>query len=165
MARQNRCAAAALLHQPDGRRGAHADPATMGAFTFHSWLIVEIFTDSGLTGIGNAALSPRITKQVIDLYLKPLAPRRRPVGDRVSLAAHVPQDDGVWPKRHRHGRHQRVDIALWEFLGKSAKQPVYRLLGGRTNQKFQFMPAVYTALRWTNSRANPRNTRMKATGR
>jgi len=46
--------------------------ATMGTFTFHGWLLVEIFTDNGLVGIGNAALSPLVTKQVIDLYLKPL---------------------------------------------------------------------------------------------
>ena len=30
----------------------------MGTFTFHGWLIVEIFTDDGHVGIGNAALSP-----------------------------------------------------------------------------------------------------------
>ena len=29
-----------------------------GTFTFHGWLIVEVFTDDGLVGFGNAALSP-----------------------------------------------------------------------------------------------------------
>ena len=46
--------------------------ASMQTFTFHGWLVVEIFTDDGLVGIGNAALAPQVTKQVIDLYLKPL---------------------------------------------------------------------------------------------
>ena len=46
--------------------------ATMQTFTFHGWLVVEIFTKDGLVGIGNAALAPQVTKQVIDLHLKPL---------------------------------------------------------------------------------------------
>ena len=109
--------------------------ATMGTFTFHSWLIVEIVTDNGLVGIGNAALSPRVTKQVIDLYLKPL------------LIGQDPWDiEFLWQRMYRKtmafGRKgigmvaiSAVDIALWDILGKSAKQPVYRLLGGRTKPK------------------------------
>jgi L-rhamnonate dehydratase len=31
---------------------------SMGGFRFHGWLVVEIFTDAGHVGIGNAALSP-----------------------------------------------------------------------------------------------------------
>src|SRR5712671_3973937 len=46
--------------------------ASMQTFTFHGWLAVEVFTDDGLVGIGNAALAPQIVKQTIDLYLKPL---------------------------------------------------------------------------------------------
>src|SRR5918995_5682641 len=46
--------------------------ASMQTFTFHGWLIVEVFTDAGYVGIGNAALAPQITKQVIDTYLAPL---------------------------------------------------------------------------------------------
>src|SRR6185437_11549254 len=45
---------------------------SMGTFTFHGWLLVEIETDAGIVGIGEAALSPQVSKQVIDLYLKPL---------------------------------------------------------------------------------------------
>ena len=32
--------------------------ASMQTFTFHGWLIVEVFTDQGHVGIGNAALAP-----------------------------------------------------------------------------------------------------------
>src|SRR5690348_2691157 len=106
--------------------------ASMSTFTFHGWLIVEIFTDAGLVGIGNAALSPQITKQVIDLYLKPL------------LIGQDPWEiEFLWQLMYRKtmafGRKgigmvaiSAVDIALWDLMGKSAKQPVYRLLGGRT---------------------------------
>ena len=76
MARPDGAAAAALLHEPDGpaaaRRCAGAAGDSMAGFRFHGWLIVEVFTDAGLVGIGNAALAPRLTKQAIDLYLKPL---------------------------------------------------------------------------------------------
>ena len=109
--------------------------ATMGTFTFHSWLIVEIFTDNGLVGIGNAALSPRVTKQVIDLYLAPLLIGQDP-WETEFLWQHM------YRKTHAFGRKgigmvaiSAVDIALWDLLGKDAKQPVYRLLGGRTKPK------------------------------
>src|SRR5450432_62234 len=108
---------------------------TMGTFTFHGWLLVEIFTDTGLVGIGNAALAPQVTKQLIDLHLKPL------------LIGADPWDiEFLWQHMYRKtmafGRKgialvaiSAVDIALWDLLGKSAKQPVYRLLGGRTKPR------------------------------
>jgi L-rhamnonate dehydratase len=109
--------------------------ASMQTFTFHGWLIVEIFTDDGLVGIGNAALAPLITKQVIDLYLKPLL-----------LGADPWNIEFLWQHMYRKtmafGRKgigmaaiSAVDIALWDLLGKSAKQPVFRLLGGRTKPR------------------------------
>jgi L-rhamnonate dehydratase len=113
----------------------HVSDSSMGTFTFHGWLLVEIFTDSGLVGIGNAALSPRVTKQVADLYLKPL------------LIGADPWDiEFLWQHMYRKtmafGRKgiamvaiSALDIALWDLLGKSARQPVYRLLGGRTKRR------------------------------
>jgi L-rhamnonate dehydratase len=109
--------------------------ASMQTFTFHGWLAVEIFTDDGLVGIGNAALAPQVTKQVIDLHLKTL------------LMGKDPWDiEFLWQLMYRRtmafGRRgigmvaiSAVDIALWDILGKSAKQPVYRLLGGRTKPR------------------------------
>ena len=54
--------------------------ASMGTFAFHGWVLVEIFTDAGLVGLGNAALSPLVTKSCIDTYLKPLLVGGGPVG-------------------------------------------------------------------------------------
>jgi L-rhamnonate dehydratase len=109
--------------------------ASMGTFTFHGWLVVEIFTDDGLVGIGNAALAPQVTKQAIDLYLKPLLIGQNP-WDIEFLWQHM------YRKTMAFGRKgigmvaiSAVDIALWDLLGKSANQPLYRLLGGRTKQR------------------------------
>jgi len=108
---------------------------SMAGFRFHGWLIVEVFTDTGLVGIGNAALSPRLTKQAIDVYLKPL------------LVGADPWDtEFLWQHMYRRtlafGRKgvgmvaiSAVDIALWDVLGKAARQPVFRLLGGRTKPR------------------------------
>jgi L-rhamnonate dehydratase len=109
--------------------------ASMQTFTFHGWVIVEIFTDDGHVGIGNAALAPPVTKQVIDLYLKPLL-----------IGADPWNIEFLWQHMYRKtmafGRKgigmaaiSAVDIALWDLLGKSAKQPVFRLLGGRTKPR------------------------------
>jgi L-rhamnonate dehydratase len=109
--------------------------ASMGTFAFHGWLVVEIFSDDGLVGIGNAALAPQVTEQMIDLYLKPLLIGQNP-WDIEFLWQHM------YRKTMAFGRKgigmaaiSAVDIALWDLLGKSAKQPVYRLLGGRTKPR------------------------------
>jgi L-rhamnonate dehydratase len=109
--------------------------ASMGNFAFHGWVLVEIFTDTGLVGLGNAALSPRVTKTLIDTYLKPLL-----------IGADPWDTEYLWQQMYRRtiafGRKgvamtaiSAVDIALWDLLGKDAKQPVYRLLGGRTKER------------------------------
>jgi L-rhamnonate dehydratase len=109
--------------------------ASMGNFAFHGWVLVEIFTDAGLVGLGNAALSPLLTKACIDTYLKP-----------VLLGSDPWDTEYLWQQMYRRtmafGRKgvamtaiSAVDIALWDLLGKSAQQPVYRLLGGRTKKR------------------------------
>lgn len=120
--------------------------ASMQTFTFHGWLVVEISTDDGLVGIGNAALAPQVTKQVIDLYLKPLLVGKDP-WDIEFLWQHM------YRKTMAFGRRgigmiaiSAVDIALWDLLGKSAKQPVYRLLGGRTKPRIPvYASRLYSA--------------------
>jgi L-rhamnonate dehydratase len=112
------------------------DP-TFGPFTFHSWLVVEIETSSGIIGIGNAALAPEISKDVIDRYLAHHLLDQNPFD--VEL---------LWQRMYRStmafGRKgvvmaaiSAVDIAIWDVLGKICNVPVYRLLGGKTKSKLK----------------------------
>jgi len=109
--------------------------ASMQTFTFHGWLVVEIFTDDGLVGIGNAALAPQVTKQVIDLYLKHLLIGRDPWDAEFLWQNMFRKTIAFGRKGIGMAAISAVDIALWDILGKSAKQPVYRLLGGRTKPR------------------------------
>ena len=109
--------------------------ASMSTFTFHEWLVVEIFTDDGLVGIGNAALAPQATKKVIDLYLKDLLIGQNP-WDSEFLWQHMYRRTMAFGRKGiGMAAISALDIAMWDILGKSAKQPVYRLLGGRTKQR------------------------------
>ena len=107
----------------------------MSTFKFLSWLVVEVETEDGHIGLGNAALSPKPCKSVVDNYLKPAI-----IGESIWDYEHI------WQKMYRQtlawGRKgvgmtaiSAVDIAIWDALGKAAKQPVYSLLGGKTKDK------------------------------
>ncbi len=105
---------------------------TLKSFTFHNWLIVEVETDNGIVGIGNAALSPLVTRAVIDHHL------------RAIVVGEDPWDiERLWQLMYRKtiafGRKgavlaaiSAIDIAVWDVLGQAAGQPVYRLIGGAT---------------------------------
>ncbi len=92
-------------------------------------LIVEVETDSGIVGIGEAGLGGGSTARVIEKDLAPLL-----VGEDPLLI------EGLWQKMfartRQYGRRgivmnaiSGIDIALWDIAGKVAKMPVYQLLG------------------------------------
>ena len=96
-------------------------------------LLVEVHTDEGLVGLGEAAHfgGPMAsTAQVIEHELKPY------------LVGEDPRDiERLWERMHRRAyKHARggiviaaisgIDIALWDLRGKMANMPVWRLLGG-----------------------------------
>lgn len=113
------------------------DTVGIGAFSFLGWLVVEIETDAGIVGIGNAALSPQVTKTVIDTHLKPIL-----MGENAFDIA------WLWERMYRQtmpfGRKgsgmaaiSAVDIALWDAVGQAVGQPVFRLLGGRVKDRIE----------------------------
>lgn len=108
--------------------------SSMSSFSFHAWLTVEIETESGLVGLGNASISPHVTKALIDRHLAPLLIGANPI-----------DIERLWQLMYRRtlpfGRRgvaviaiSALDIALWDLMGKLVGLPVFRLLGGRTRE-------------------------------
>ncbi len=96
-------------------------------------LLVEVYTDEGVVGIGEAAHfgGPMAsTAQVIEHELKPYL-----------LGENPGEIERLWERMHRRAyKHARggiviaaisgIDIALWDLRGKITNMPVWRLLGG-----------------------------------
>ena len=112
-------------------------------FRFFSWLVVKITTDDGTVGLGNAGLSPVISKQIVDNKLEPLL-----VGENPFHTEYLYQK--MYRSTIAYGRKgsvlaaiSAVDIALWDIKGKATGQPVFMLMGGRTKDR---IPAYYSRL-------------------
>jgi D-arabinonate dehydratase len=93
-------------------------------------LLVEVETDAGIVGIGEAGLGGGATAAVIDKVLMPLL-----IGEDPLLIEALWQK--MFARTRQFGRRGVVlhaisglDIALWDIAGKAAQLPLYRLLGG-----------------------------------
>ncbi len=108
---------------------------SMGSFRFHGWTVVEIETDEGIVGIGNVALAPRISKQIIDLYLAPLVIGQDPF-DYEYIWQRMYRNTHAWGRKGvGMAAISAIDIAIWDIMGKAVNKPVFKLLGGRTKEK------------------------------
>ena len=103
--------------------------------------LVEVLTDAGITGWGEAFAQglepPEIAAAVIEHALKPLV-----------LGADPRDTEVLWHRMYHmtrdYGRKgsvvagiSAVDIALWDIAGKFHNVPVYRLLGGAFRTRVQ----------------------------
>ncbi|MGH7053634.1 MAG: mandelate racemase/muconate lactonizing enzyme family protein, partial [Stellaceae bacterium] len=93
-------------------------------------LIVEIETDERITGIGEAGIGGGATATVIEKALKPIL-----LGEDPLLIEALWQR--MFARTRQFGRRgvvmnamSGIDIALWDIVGKVARLPLYRLLGG-----------------------------------
>ena len=107
----------------------------MESYRFLEWLVVEVETDTGIVGLGNSALVPQLVKKTIDTYLSQMCIGENPWDYNYIF-------EKLYRKTHAWGRKgvgmiamSALDIAIWDILGKSTGQPVFKLLGGRTKEK------------------------------
>ena len=100
-----------------------------------NWVFVKVYTDEGIAGVGEATLEYKEKAlegavEHIKEYLVGKDPRD------IENHWHSIYRDAYW----RGGpvlmsALSAVEMALWDILGKSLNVPVYRLLGGKVNDK------------------------------
>lgn len=114
-------------------------------YRFFSWLVVEIETDEGIIGIGNAGLCPDVTKQIIDSKLKSLLIGENPLNTEYLYEKMYRSSVAFGRKGAVLAAISALDIALWDIKGLVMKQPVFMLLGGRTKTHIEtYYSRLYT---------------------
>jgi D-galactarolactone cycloisomerase len=96
--------------------------------------LIEVSTDSDLTGIGSVFTSEALVEASLAL-LRPLALGESAIEpERVSEKLH---QHTFWQGRGGAVTHtiSGIDIALWDIFGKVTGQPISRLLGGRYQER------------------------------
>ena len=114
-------------------------------YRFFSWLVVEIETDQGHTGFGNAGLCPDVTKKVIDTKFASLLVNENPLNTEYLYEKLYRSSVAYGRKGAVLAAISALDIALWDIKGKAFKQPVFMLLGGRTKSDIEaYYSRLYT---------------------
>lgn len=102
-----------------------------------AYVIVQVTTDTGLTGVGTVGVAGATAMTTIENHLKYVVLNQNPFDVEV-----------LWERMFResinYGRKgtvieaiSAIDIALWDIMGKATGQPVYNLLGGRTRERIR----------------------------
>lgn len=111
------------------------EPIVMST-AWRNLIFVEVSTDDGLVGLGEATLHN--FEEATVAHLESLA-RRYVVGrdpfDIEDLVTRVFRDEFFRGGPVHMSALAGIEIACWDLLGKALGQPVYRLLGGACHQR------------------------------
>ena len=121
----------ATAHRVDAAKGQSGRSAT------RNWLFLKVYTDAGITGVGECSGWPRVVERAVQ-DLTPL------------LVGEDPGDiERLWQKSFSammaHGMTgvvgagalSGIDMALWDIKGKVLGTPVWNLLGGKVRDRIK----------------------------
>ncbi|MCC6629486.1 MAG: mandelate racemase/muconate lactonizing enzyme family protein [Chloroflexi bacterium] len=107
---------------------------TVEGLLAHTYLLVRIRTDSGLTGWGQSAYFsfPEAVQQVVERY------RERLIGQdplQIERLWYALWSASPFRGADQMGALSAVDMALWDIAGRHFQVPAYQLLGGRQRDR------------------------------
>lgn len=101
-------------------------------------LVVKVYTDEGLVGVGEVSSQSYVCKAIIEA---PRSAERRHGLREIVLGQDVEDVEGLWDLMYvgtnRYGRRgvavhtiSGLDLAFWDLKGKAAGEPIHALWGG-----------------------------------
>lgn len=115
----------------------YADELAGIVFKEYRTTLVKITTDEGITGVGECMvrLAPTATRDIVE-YVKPILIGADPFDiERIWALLY----GAMMNRGHYKGFYieaiSGIDVALWDIMGKALNMPVYKLLGGRVNDR------------------------------
>jgi gluconate/galactonate dehydratase len=100
----------------------------------YDWTFIRVYTDEGITGLGESFLAPGLTALIADL--------------KVLLVGEDPRNvDRLWSRMRWaasgagsmggiiYNAISGIEAALWDLTGKVYNAPVYQLLGGKLRDR------------------------------
>ncbi|MBI4245795.1 MAG: mandelate racemase/muconate lactonizing enzyme family protein [Candidatus Rokubacteria bacterium] len=113
-------------------------------YTARQALVIEIVTDEGLSGFGEAYGPPPVNRTLVDEMYGPRIVGRDPLEPAVIW-------EDLYGFYRDYGRKgwavaaiSAIDIALWDLKGKALGQPIATLLGGAFRTRFRaYATALY----------------------
>ena len=113
-------------------------------WTHKNVVLVFVICDDGTIGVGECWASGAEPGALVATLKEDVTPRL--IGrDPLAIGSAWDIVDGLAPISGRHGVLRAVvagiDIALWDIMGKAAGLPVWKMLGGFTDQVFPYASA------------------------
>ncbi|GIQ70090.1 mandelate racemase/muconate lactonizing enzyme family protein [Xylanibacillus composti] len=104
-------------------------------------LIFKVTTDEGITGWGemNPIISTKVTKVLLEEYIKPLVIGQNPFDLNKIMQAFAPVYN---PQINTKSFLTAIEMACWDIMGKSVNKPVYELLGGKVRDRIDIAYAL-----------------------
>lgn len=115
-----------------------------GKGTGFSRTIVEIETDEGVTGLGEAPRGD--TAEVINRYFAPRLVGLEPSEWQTARLRCLPRhrDWGLIGDARERMAFGGIDMALWDLIGKATGRPLFRVLGGPVREAAPFVAYAYS---------------------
>jgi galactonate dehydratase len=119
----------------------------VGAITY---LWVRIHTDEGIIGLGESYPNAEAEAAIVHSRLAPVLLGKDPSAiDRLWADMFLAVSYSGWAGAEMRAI-SAVDIALWDLLGKTMGQPVYKLLGGASRESIRIYNTCYDRVDFTN---------------